>query len=227
MPYYPLSQIKPNLYTNGGEYILSTNRENYIGYYYETSNGKKYTGKTPQDGSNIHLLQVNSNLNDFPETTTLSPGPLGFVYYNSVLTYPKILANGQVEETPYPNNSTDSYVYSKVKPIQPRTQPIPNIVLPTQKNYQLGTFQRYFCKKNNENTYFEIDQNTYNLIKSQSTSIAWDLYSAVYIMWYLTGDKNTIVKANKGMVENVERTQKWYGFSQYFKDDFLKYYLGS
>lgn len=226
MPYYPLSQIKPNLYTNGDEYALSTTREIYTGYYYETSNGKRYTGKTPQDGPNIYLISIDININDFPEKAQNTPGISSFTYYNSVLTYPKTLPNGQIQETAYPY-AGDGRLYSSLNPIQPRTQPNPNLTIPTQKNYTLGVFQRFFCKKNNENTYFEIDQNTYNLITSQSISIAWDLYSAVYIMWYLTGDKNSIAKTNKGLVENIERTQKWYGFTQYFKGDFTKYYLES
>jgi hypothetical protein len=51
MPYYPLSQIKPNLFTNGGEYVLSTTKENYKGPYYELSNGRKAImagGKMPE-----------------------------------------------------------------------------------------------------------------------------------------------------------------------------------
>ena len=41
MAYYPKSQIKTNLYTNGGEYTTSQNQfstvaESYIGYYYKT-----------------------------------------------------------------------------------------------------------------------------------------------------------------------------------------------
>jgi hypothetical protein len=54
--YYPKSQIKTNLYSNGGDYVLSTTQEAYKGYYYLISNGKAYTGRTPQDGPNI-LLQ--------------------------------------------------------------------------------------------------------------------------------------------------------------------------
>ena len=34
--YYPKSQIKTNLFTNGNEYFLSTNGESYTGYYYKT-----------------------------------------------------------------------------------------------------------------------------------------------------------------------------------------------
>ena len=54
--YYPKSQIKSNLYTNGEEYINSITNITYRGYYYELSNGKSYTGKTPEDGPNILLV---------------------------------------------------------------------------------------------------------------------------------------------------------------------------
>ena len=71
--YYPKSQIKSNLYTNGGEYINSSTNELYKGSYYEISNGNKYTGKTPEDGPNILLIVSNiSNENiSPPEEITL------------------------------------------------------------------------------------------------------------------------------------------------------------
>ena len=65
--YYPKSQIKPNLYTNGGEFILSTTKEDYKGNYYTVSNGKKYTGKNPQDKPNILLIVL------FPEPSKSTP----------------------------------------------------------------------------------------------------------------------------------------------------------
>ena len=40
MAYYPKSQIKSNLYTNGNEYIFPVTEENYIGYYYEVSTNR-------------------------------------------------------------------------------------------------------------------------------------------------------------------------------------------
>ena len=43
MQYYPKSQIKSNLFTNGKEYSLSSTKEEYTGYYYKISNGNKYT----------------------------------------------------------------------------------------------------------------------------------------------------------------------------------------
>jgi hypothetical protein len=43
--YYPKSQIKTNLYTNGGEYILSNNCNNIQDIFMKLSNGDKFTGK--------------------------------------------------------------------------------------------------------------------------------------------------------------------------------------
>ena len=49
MAYYPQSQIKTNLYTNGNEYIVSATGVPYTGYYWKTSKGEYFSGKTPQD----------------------------------------------------------------------------------------------------------------------------------------------------------------------------------
>jgi hypothetical protein len=46
--YFPKSQIKPNQYTNGGEYVLFSNKQPYKGYYYETSTQKKIHWKIPR-----------------------------------------------------------------------------------------------------------------------------------------------------------------------------------
>ena len=37
---------------------------------------------------------------------------------------------------------------------------------PTSRNYEEGEFQRYFCKKNNEIIYFEINQKTFQSLKN-------------------------------------------------------------
>jgi hypothetical protein len=50
--YYPKSQIKTNLYTNGDEYVIELTKSPYSGYYYLTSTGIAYTGKTPDDRPN-------------------------------------------------------------------------------------------------------------------------------------------------------------------------------
>lgn len=48
LPSYPTSTISAEKYTSGGEYILSTTRKEYIGYYFEILGRRTYyTGKSP------------------------------------------------------------------------------------------------------------------------------------------------------------------------------------
>lgn len=72
--YYPLSQIHTNLYTNGQEYIIKSNNQNYVGYYWKSSDGKIFTGRTPQDPPNLELTLYTSNRSQ--ETPTISPSVL-------------------------------------------------------------------------------------------------------------------------------------------------------
>jgi hypothetical protein len=209
MSYYPKSQIKTNLYTNGGEYLLSLTKEEYKGYYYETSNRTKYTGKTPQDGPNILLNPIVVILST-PNKIISSEGESPFPQF--ILSSPIV-------------NATEDILISPV--LSSREIPKPNPTTPTQQDQNLGVFQRYFCKKNNELKYLEIDKPTHDKLKSQQQDIAWDLYTPISTLWYIKGDKEQTFKANKGLISLVEKDQKWYGFTQWFKDRFLQYYLES
>ena len=196
--YFPKSQIKTNLYTNGGEYINSSTKELYKGYYYEVSNGNKYTGNSPEDGPSILLTKPNQNSTDtFKQTNE-----------------PNIITT---------SNYTDPGYYITTPII--RSIPPISITQPTTQDQQLGIFNRYFCKKNNELMYMEISKETYTQLKLNDPKIAWDLYSGQLLLWQITGTKEQVYKANKSNVDIIEKQQKWYGFSQYFKDKYLKYYL--
>jgi hypothetical protein len=196
--YYPKSQIKPNLYTNGEEYIISLTKEGYTGYYYEISTGQKYTGKFPGDGQNLLLIQ-------------------------------SIFVTSKSETSNYPSPPTliESFDPSQDKIILSRTIPSSNLTLPTPQDQQNGQFSRYFCKKTNENKYIEIDQDTYKKLSSKDQTIAWDLYNPIQIIWLIKGDKTQIYSSNKGSVSVIEQQRSWYGFTQWFQDKFLKYYLES
>ena len=70
--YYPKSQITPDLYTNGGEFSLSSNGKNYIGFYYEISTGERYTGRNPNFGGNILLIETATTDPPLPENLSLN-----------------------------------------------------------------------------------------------------------------------------------------------------------
>jgi len=207
MAYYPKSQIKSNLYTNGNEYIFPVTEEEYIGYYYELSNGDIFTGKTPEDKENILLKDININ-NLSKELSVFDPTNNEF--------------ERKIEVDPYITTIIPGYLPSN--PPQNRAIPSSNLTIPTQKDYDLGEFQRYFTKKNNENLYLEISKETHDLLKDNSSNIAFDLYTAISLPWDLSGEQTQTYTTNKNIVILVEEKNKWYGFTQWFKDDFLKYY---
>ena len=205
--YYPKSQIKTNLYTNGGEYSTSTDNQPYQGYYYEISTGQQYTGKNPQDTPNILLNPTQENPTYDPTNKIDDPNFNNTIYYyeSTNVIYDSI-------------TNTDTNLT--------RTIPLFNPTLPKDQDKQNGQFNRYFCKKNNELRYLEIDQNTYQQLQKRDPKIAWDLYTPIIVLWIIQGNQEQVYNSNKGSVQSIEQNNLWYGFSQYFKNDFSKYYLG-
>jgi len=222
MQYYPKSQIKTNLYTNGGELVYAQNQTNYTGFYFKISTGHLYTGKNPSNEKNFRLIPingpdsspfskdleiVNSNLNqNLNQTITL---------VNDGITYP--------DGTLYPLEFGTSQYQNSFKS---RIIPTPNLTYPTEQDRQNGYFTRYFCKKTNELIYLEIDKNTFTQLQNKESKIAWDLYTPASIIWNTRDEEGLrpFINTNYSSVLKIEKDLKWYGFSQYFKNDFTKYY---
>ncbi len=70
MSYYPKSQIKTDLFTNGKEFIRSDNDLPYVGSYWKTSDGYVFSGKTPDDRPNVELLPIPKPVEQTPLNTT-------------------------------------------------------------------------------------------------------------------------------------------------------------
>jgi len=215
MPYYPKSQIKTNLYTNGGEYVLSTTLSLYKGYYYEISTGQKFTGKQPGDGENILLISPTS-----PENRISNNNPN--LKKNITLNLYKY------DEPEDSFNDFSPLKYSEQTGQLNQTQrflPSPTITLPTEQDYENGRMIRYFAKKTNELRYLETSKQTFTDLNSSSPNIAWDLYEPVQIQWIISGfEKQQVNDYNTIIVRDIERKKKWYGFSKFLKEDYTKYY---
>lgn len=201
--YYPKSQIKPNLYTNGDEYALATDKQPYTGPYYSLSNGQLFSGKFPGQGKNIALIPLNNSANPQGEDENIT---------------------GVLYSVP---SSKDSNIYTALTKNRYSSRNIPISVkrFPTNEDYKIGEFQRYFCKKNTSNLYLEIDIKVYENLVDNSSDIAFELYTPISLPWRLTGDSfGEVYSTNKNIVFQKERKEKLYGFNQYFKDDFVKFY---
>jgi len=215
MAYYPLSQIKTNLYTSGNEYTISNSRTPYVGYYWKNSQGKIFTGKTPQDLPIQELFPITSIPDIEPSIATISKTKKAFnfndpdpeVSYEYALNAPVFLEYDQLQ-----SNFQESYFPYYL----PQT--------PTSQDYQVGEFRRFFCKKTNQIQYIEINKNQYDLLVAQSPQIEYTLFIPFFIDWSLKGNKENVAKVNKNSTELVSFKNKFYMLSEYLRFDWTKYY---
>ncbi len=214
--YYPKSQIKPNLYTNGDKYALSTTEEIYTGYYYSTSGGTNYTGKYPNDGKNILLIPIIPPSSNKDKTDNVFTPSTIIIQDAPMEAYGDLI--GDVD-----NNITYSFL-SPPQKSHSRSLPLPSQPSPTSDDYIKGYFSRYFVKKNNEAYYFETSLTFYNLLKDEDKNIAFELYSCVDIEWRIKGNFNDVLSFNKSTIKNLEREKVWPGFYNSFNYQFLKFY---
>jgi hypothetical protein len=201
--YYPKSQIKTNLYTNGEEFVFLSSNQPYAGYYYKISTGKYFSGRTPDDKPNFELIVPPS----FPFVPNTSPAaPINY----SILADPS-----------NPNNSE----YNKLNPTpEILISPVYNAPIPTSQDYQIGEFRRYFCKKANGILYLEINKNTYDKLVIKDPQYTWQLYVPFNLPWQLTGVQEEVEKTNRNIVALTSQRLKLPEFGRYLKDDYLKYY---
>ncbi len=197
MAYLPLSQIKSNLYTKGGEFLSSSTLTEYKGYYYITSKGECFTGKNPQNPPNDLLIK---NLEEFPElsdpnTPTTKPS----FWTISEPKYQKVLLS--------PPSSPTSY-YPKV----------------TKKEYKLGEFERYFLSKNNEIKFKEVNLFTYNQYLTKDPSVSFQLFSPIKLSWELIGNREKTYTINYNTVKRISLNLKLRGFVEYFQGRFTQFY---
>lgn len=194
--YYPKSQIKTNLFTNGDEYE-NTFGVPYVGQYWKSSDGKIHSGVGPQDRNSFILVPitlsktVDSNFNIKTNTTDLSPEVLG--YFKAK----KIDINNP------PTYKTPSYTLNR----------------PTDEDYINEFYVRYFTKQTNRNVYLEISEDTYNDLKSLNPDYEFNLYDTFKINWVISGgDEEYIAEQNYNLVEYYEEKLNYPGFLNYFSN---------
>ena len=201
--YYPKSQIKTNLYTNGGEFVILGTTQEYSGSYWKTSAGKYFTGVSPDD-------------RPYKELTIIKPQP-------------QSTESNQVETVEL---SEDVKNYSLAKKVDLNNIPIVKVPLyylpsPSTEDYTLGSFTRYLCKRSNQNIYIEINKDTFDKLTSKSIEYDFSLYSPFKLTWTIKGDSiSTVANINKSVVLTTERQLKITGLKEYFKNYSQFYQVG-
>ena len=220
--YIPKNKIITNLYTNGsGEgnpdgsdndfirspfYIKDTNNI-YKGYYWKDYKGKYYTGKNPNDKPTQELIftkpsEVNISTSErFQVTLSNSPSNYPFP--------------GEEETTLWAPTLPSEYDIIRNNNVPSTTSTPPNLNLPnmlfpspTDENYKLGTFRRYFCVKANEQIFIEINEKTFTLLQTENEEWRWDLYVPFILDWVLTGNENNVRTTNFNSSKIIEVKEK-------------------
>ena len=224
--YYPKSQIITGLYSNG-ELTFKNNQNNlYTGPYWKNSKGEYYTGKTPQDTPIFELVLATPPPNtDAPENPT-SVSYYGVDFYDSAIAFEDPTTNlTSTEDYMFGEVSVDDYLsIKKLDSTFTTSLPyfLPNI--PTDNDYTIGEYRRYFCKKINEISYIEIDKKQFDLLKNKNPKIVYEYYQPFDIPWRLTGNKTFVNNVNFNMVKLTMFRQKLPMFDIYLKEDYTKYY---
>jgi hypothetical protein len=201
--YIPLNRLITNLQTNQGEFVYKDTLFPYNGYYWKSYDGKYFTGKNPNDLPSVEIiLRSNSDiLIDIENSNTT-------IFYN----------DPEIDLT---------FEYAPLKNIDIATVkllPSQYYPTPTQDDYNLGVFTRYFVVKSNENIYLEVNKDTYNNILNQNPNWAWELYVPFTILWTLTGERDNVFITNRNITQLTEQRLKRRGLQEFLKQNYLKFY---
>ena len=207
--YYPKSQITPNLYTNGGEYMFASNSKEYIGYYYRISNGKIFAGRNFNSSNQISLIPLASGI------ATPSPEGREMVVVDN-------WDGGESYISPNSMDINEDYNNIKFKNKLPKSKflPTPYTSSPTLEEIRSLEYKRYFAKRVNNLMYTEISKETYNKFIAKDPTVAYNLYNCLFLFWSLIDEVTIQSRINRNIVDLIEKNNKWYGFHHYFKGNF-------
>ncbi len=214
--YIPKNRIKTNLYTSGGEYMIKKTNKEYIGFYHTLYTGKAYTGKTQNDKP-IQELIVLKNIEE--EIFKLTAEDQIFQQYAE--NWDEEVIPGQFQ------NMTDIRIYNNItetdisKTALTPQQSYPN---PTEEDYSLGVFTRYFAVKTNQDIYLELDEKTYKKLIKKDSNWNWPLYECFSIQWTLVGQAVRVAQINKNQILIAEQRLKRLGFDVFLRKNYLKFY---
>ena len=214
--YIPKNKILPNLYTGGDEYQIISSQKPYKGYYHKLYNGKLFTGKTPNDGF-IEEIELISLPEENKKENKISSQVAIFLYDSDPI----------INKSQYNGGDVINYTLLKGESIinvQRGNLPSPYYPQPTEADYKLGEFQRYFCVKANELKYTEVTKEQYEKFKNKDQSVAWQYYIAFTLPWDISGEKEQVYKTNRNIVLITEQNIKRRGLQEFLRKNYLKFY---
>ena len=231
--YIPKSQMTTGLYTPGNEYEVKSTGVEYIGFFWAYSNGKLYTGTNPSIGSNLEIIPLQSTVSsnaNFSNATSFEISEYSILNYFEGDSEYDIPDPDQVPQpfTVITSSHTDVPNYNRLAnngELINIIEKIPDqaIIFPTDKDYDVGEYVRYYTLKRNEPIFYEINKKDYNGLSSQSKFYLYQLYQPIKIYWKISGAKTDVETINRNVVELYEKKYSLVGLTQFFKN-YLEYY---
>lgn len=218
MAYIPLNKIIANQFTEGKEFVIKSNGEEYTGSYYILYNGKFFTGKTPNDSPNIEIVKPSEVKDSFWEVE--SEG-LEFMAYAE--NFDGIIPgtnNYQDMDEVNNYNLRKSVDISKIIKFPQQQYP-----KPTSKNYELRQFTRCFCYKINEPIFIEITPEVYNFLITKDPNWDFKNYIPFNVPWTITGELGRVETSNKNQVLIAEKNIKRRNLGRFLNFNYTKFCL--
>jgi hypothetical protein len=206
--YYPSFTVTTDLTTQGDEFTL--NGQPYKGKYYETYDGRVFTGPNPQQGPNQELRPVSY----YVDAPILNNRSLPLNLRNKLATKTGV---------------TPSTLQNPRIPGQPNTY----YPQPTEQDYKRGYVIRYFTKKENERGFItEISQDEYNSIVNGTADYDISIYQTTTILWKLTGPLRSKRESQYNIIPGIFETNQrltekanlnFLGIVDYIGGEYTKY----
>ena len=201
--YYPPNKIKTDLYTNGDEYRIVGTYTPYTGPYFSTFEGAQFTGNGPNDKSVKKLVPLRS-----PNIQAEYENSYPVMYIDKDSVSDDVIIYQVLNEKGNPIKRVPYFEYPK----------------PTEENYKMGEFQRFFVIKANENIFIEMKEKQYKLYENKNNGVAWKYYTPFSLFWQLTGTKEHVYQTNQKLTVLAEKEIKRTGLQQFLKENYLKFY---
>jgi hypothetical protein len=217
--YIPKNRIITDLKTTPNEFVYKGTNTFYNGFYWKSYDGKIYIGKNPND---VPTREIEKYVNIQDSDTFTSPPIQSQILFTDIVE-PFIGSENNI----YSEELVIDYsIIKKINLNQPDRKflPFQYYPTPTQDDYNLGVFPRYFVVKANENIYLEVNKDTYDSINNQSPDWAWELYTPFSILWTLTGERDAVFITNRNITQLTEQRLKRRGLQEFLKSNYLKFY---
>lgn len=215
--YIPKNKLITNQFSNDKKLVYKSTNQPYTGFYYKTYDGKYYTGKTPNDPPNEELILVE----DTEEGFTPNIPQNKIAYTDAPTIFDSLDTPGYSEPMVVEYSLLKGINLSKPSYKSLPYQFFPN---PTEDDYKLGVFTRYFCVKINELSYLELNKETFDALTKKDKNWSWESYLPFSILWTIVGDKSYVEQTNYNMVILQEKRMKKTGLRQFLRSNYLKFY---